>query len=594
VLDVDRDDADAAALELLGTDELPATPAVRTGSGRLQLYFADPGGLAKRVRDGFELRVGEHQCVAPPSEHPDSGRPYQWLPGRAPWEVPPAELPAALVDYFAAGGRRNGATAVEGVIPQGRRRAELLSLAGTLRRRGLAGDEILAALAAVNERRCDPPLEPGELAGLAHDVAGRYEPDAEHAIATVPAGSPQPLEAVVDTFSRWLHQPDPGALYAVLAAVAANLLDGDPLWMLLVGPSGGGKTELLAAAGGLPDVHAAATLTEAALLSGVARKDVAQGASGGLLREVGDFGILVLKDFGSVLSQHRDTRAAVMAALRELFDGAWTRRLGTDGGKTLHWEGKLGLLAGCTPAIDQHHAVLAALGERFLWYRLAVDDPAEQARRSLEHAGRERQMRRELSDAVRGLFAGIDLSRARHPDAVDRERLIALATLVVRCRSAVLRDSYSSREIELVPDSEAPGRLVGVLGRLLTALRLIGVPEPDAWRVTVRAGLDSMPALRWRALSHLLAAAAPEKTSDVAAACDLPTNTTRRVLEDLAAHGVVTRYPGGEGKADTWTAAEWARDRHRRATVPEKSVQMRSPSIKTPSDVSGTPPEAST
>ena len=101
-----------------------------------------------------------------------------------------------------------------------------------------------------------------------------------------------------------------------------------------------------------------------------------------------------------------------------------------------------------------------------------------------------------------------------------------------------------------------------------------------------------MPALRWRALEHLLDASAPEKTSDVAAACDLPTNTTRRVLEDLAAHGVLNRYPGGDGKADTWAATEWARDRHRQATVPEKSVQMRSPSIKTPSDISGTPAEA--
>ena len=39
-----------------------------------------------------------------------------------------------------------------------------------------------------------------------------------------------------------------------------------------------------------------------------------------------------------------------------------------------------------------------------------------------------------------------------------------------------MRDSYR-REIELVPDSEAPGRIVGALARMLTGLRLIGVDE---------------------------------------------------------------------------------------------------------------------
>ena len=49
----------------------------------------------------------------------------------------------------------------------------------------------------------------------------------------------------------------------------------------------------------------------------------------------------------------------------------------------------------------------------------------------------------------------------------DEHRLVALTTLVARARSAVVRDSYR-REIELVPDAEAPGRLIGALGRLLT------------------------------------------------------------------------------------------------------------------------------
>jgi hypothetical protein len=46
------------------------------------------------------------------------------------------------------------------------------------------------------------------------------------------------LAAVVETFRRWLYLPDAGPLLVVLGAVAANLLAGDPVWLLIVSPPG--------------------------------------------------------------------------------------------------------------------------------------------------------------------------------------------------------------------------------------------------------------------------------------------------------------------------------------------------------------------
>ena len=97
---------------------------------------------------------------------------------------------------------------------------------------------------------------------------------------------------------------------------------------------------------------------------------MADGAKGGLLREIGDRGLLVVKDFGSILSMYRDARAATLAALREIYDGHWTRIVGSDGGRVLHWEGQVGLVGAVTPALDSYHSVMAALGERFLLVRL--------------------------------------------------------------------------------------------------------------------------------------------------------------------------------------------------------------------------------
>ncbi len=160
---------------------------------------------------------------------------------------------------------------------------------------------------------------------------------------------PRTLAEVLAAFHKWMYLPDEGAVLAAVGAVAANMLDGDPVWLLIVGPPSGGKSEIVQSTAEIPGVHKAATLTEGALLSGTAARDRASDAQGGLLNEIGSFGVLMMKDFGSVLNQHNDKRAPVLAAMRECFDGSWTRHVGVDGGRTLHWEGKLGLLAGVTP-----------------------------------------------------------------------------------------------------------------------------------------------------------------------------------------------------------------------------------------------------
>ena len=345
------------------------------------------------------------------------------------------------------------------------------------------------------------------------------------------------VEQCLDVFRRHLHMPDAGALLVTMAAVAANRADGDPLWLMLVGPPGGGKSEVLGALSPLPDVHPAATITEAALLSGTPKREVASSSKGGLLREIGESGIIVAKDFGSVLSMHRDARGAVLAALREVYDGSWTRHVGTDGGRTLSWIGKVGFIGGCTPAIDSHHAVMGTMGERFVLFRLPPLDAAAQARRALEHIGTERQMRVDLAKAVGDVLNAADMAlTTARPDQAVRGRIVTLSTLAVKCRAAVERDGYS-RELELIPESEAPARLALVLLRLFNGLRAIGVDDTTAWSLVVKAALDSMPQIR-RGVLEKMYATPDGTTTTIAEAISYPTSTTRRACEDLAGHGV--------------------------------------------------------
>lgn len=368
-----------------------------------------------------------------------------------------------------------------------------------------------------------------------------------------------PLEDTVATFRRWLYMDDADSLLATLGTIAANRLDGDPVWLLLVGPPGGGKSEILNALSGLPYIRTAGTLTEASLLSGTPKKDHGQAARGGLLMEIGEFGIIVAKDFGSILSMNRDAQGSTLAALREVYDGKWTRLVGTDGGRSLHWEGKVGFVGGVTPTIDRHHAVMGAMGERFMLFRIPEVDADIQARRALSHAGKEKRMRKELADAVASVI-GDQAMIAREPDDDEISQLVALGTLVVRARSAVERDNYN-REILLVPGPEAPTRFTIMLKRLLAGMYAIGMEKSDAWRVLAKVALDSIPALRLAIMTTLDDYNGQLSTNDLAAAVRHPSTTTRRACEDLVAHGLIDKTRQGEGKAHLWELTAFSKER---------------------------------
>lgn len=72
-------------------------------------------------------------------------------------------------------------------------------------------------------------------------------------------------------------------------------MDGDPVWLMLIGASSGGKTEFINPLRHLPFMKEAGTITEAALLSGSSKRDQSAQATGGLLVQIGSSGLCSLK-----------------------------------------------------------------------------------------------------------------------------------------------------------------------------------------------------------------------------------------------------------------------------------------------------------
>jgi len=414
------------------------------------------------------------------------------------------------------------------------------------------------------------------------DLWRLVRPDAPAVIETEPRGDEQPsavtsgtpgvrhieqsapvsLADTLDVFGRWLHLDDEAPVLGVAAAVVANLAEGDPVWLLIVGPPSGGKTEILSSCAGLPYVIPAATVSEAALLSGTSKRERTRDATGGLLRMVGDFGILLAKDFTSVLSQNLDTAKAAMAALREVYDGSWDRPVGSDGGRVLKWAGKCGFVGGVTPSFDRYATIVNALGDRFLLLRLPDVAATAQALSALDNGDHETAMRAELAAAMQGLITGADITQVhRALSGSDRDRLVRLATFTARARTSIERDRYTN-DLVVMPQAEGPARLVKAMRRLHGALYAIGVDEATCWKVLARISLDCAPAIRVPLLRALLDFDKPTRTSDLASTSGLVTKTAHRQLDDLVLLGMAERSKQGDAdnSPDLWEASSWLRD----------------------------------
>jgi hypothetical protein len=164
-------------------------------------------------------------------------------------------------------------------------------------------------------------------------------------------------------------------------------------------------------------------------------------------------------------------------------------------------------------------------------------------------------MRQDLADAVAALFEH-DLPDPPPLSAAEFERLDNVVNLAVLLRAHVNRDRHS-REIESIHGAEGPGRLGLSLERLLAGLTVIGVNRGRAVEIMENVALDSTPPIRRHAFELL--DGKPVTTRDIARGLKLPTNTARRALEEIAAHGLAVRSRAADasgeekqGGADLW------------------------------------------
>jgi hypothetical protein len=389
-----------------------------------------------------------------------------------------------------------------------------------------------------------------------------------------------PLDRLKDRFREHYYLSDPDVVDVVLGVVAGNHFDSDPVWLHLISPPSSGKTELLYSLFGCDEVYFLSDFTANALISGFrdeeprrpapVKRPVSDAANEGepeegesqaaedgddpedaqaelsppkdysLLPKL-DGKVVVTKDFSVLHDKPAEARAQILSVLRDVYDGYASRALGNSDVKG--YKARFNYLTGMTPDIEKSWS-LNTLGERFLMYRIRIDDRRDHCRQALRNVLKPEGLsgiRGELQAAVKDFLAGLPRTEPAVADDMVN-RIIDLADVLSTCRTYVHRERND--DIPCLPQAELASRVGKQLlrvGRSVAMIRGRALVTEAEFAVMKRIALDSLPTNR----RYLLAAlwelrSEPRPLDEFARRVPLIASTTvRRELDNLGALGTV-------------------------------------------------------
>ena len=163
-----------------------------------------------------------------------------------------------------------------------------------------------------------------------------------------------------------LYIEDTNLVDTMLASVFANSrMIGDPVWLTVIGPSSGGKSQMIRPlAKANPNLFIQIDdLTANTLISGNGEQD-------SLIFKIIKTGIITMDDLTVLMSKSPEDRNAILSQFRMIYDGRMTKATGKSKGEGITWTGHAGMIAGSTPSIYRFFEDVADMGERFISYRM--------------------------------------------------------------------------------------------------------------------------------------------------------------------------------------------------------------------------------
>lgn len=356
---------------------------------------------------------------------------------------------------------------------------------------------------------------------------------------------------VFKVVKKWLFMKSMDGAEIAMAAMISNKLDGDPLWMFIVAPPGGAKTEILSTFMKCPDSYFTSSLTPHSLISGSAWTS---GGDPSLIPKL-DKKVLVIKDFTTILTKRDIEKDEIFGILRDAYDGSCSKVFGT--GVRRHYVSKFSILSAVTPKIYELADSHASLGERFLKFCIGENlehfSEMDVIDRAINNLQKETSMREEMSNVMSDFIAWQmhKLESSEKRPLIPRDiqvKLVALAQFGARMRGSVARDKYRPEHVLASPSAEVGSRLGKQLAKLAISLAIVnGRTEvnDDDYRLVKKTMLDTISQKAEHMVrvmvTHTLEGNRPFKTKDVSYLTRFPQSTVSRMLSDLDLLKVVER-----------------------------------------------------
>jgi len=354
---------------------------------------------------------------------------------------------------------------------------------------------------------------------------------------------PISLKDLKDTFKKWLFiGSDEDVIDVIFSAAIDRRIKGDPLWMALISPSGGTKTEIVRSLKN-DDIYTLDSVTPHTFVSGRVDRDEDGNPVPviGILKEI-DKKVLIIKDFTVLLGKRREDRDEIFSQLRSLYDGYIEFAFGTSS-TPVRIEASIGLIIACTPALDSFTKMYLQLGERFLKIRHHPDSK-QATHKALENLGKEEQMRKDLINAANRFLKNLKTDEL--PSINEKCKLliedIALSVAILRTPVPINFWKFEINDAAQ-PVTEYPTRLVKQLMKLVYSLAIIRerkIVNKEDIETVKRVARDTCVPNRIAIIQNMLAPPnAQFTTSAISKAAKIPLATCWRELKEMEYLGLV-------------------------------------------------------
>jgi hypothetical protein len=309
------------------------------------------------------------------------------------------------------------------------------------------------------------------------------------------------LDDIYRAFRSYMYLEETDIIDLILAVALSREQTDEKLWLIIIGPSSDGKSELVKV---LDDneitTKVIKNMTAQTLVNGFKGK----GEHPDLAPKLRDK-IMLIPEMASILKLHPNEKAQVWAQLRDLYDGEAGKQSG-EGADTRYTNLNVTFIGCSTPAIDSQILIHQDLGTRELLYRTRPKNQRKLMDKVIENnnLGNKKEKAKKCAGLVQEFlqqrkFQNKEIS----PSCLERIKRLAEALTKLR---ATAETDLITGELNNLIYPEEPARVLGQLMILFKALKSLdeNYSDEQAIKIVLKVVLSCSSEIRIQILKYLM------------------------------------------------------------------------------------------